>query len=531
MHHEAELIRFLLTDPAAAPNEQIHGGPDAVVHETHTSIVVATGQHAYKLKRSIRLPYLDFSTPKLREQVCQRELELNRRTAPDLYLAAPRITRGPQGHLALDGPGSHEDTVVLMRRFAGSDVLDSLARQGRLTPALMTPLARLLAAFHASAKVSDDAEGAARVLAILDLNAQSEAGTAEILGNPQALKLGRTLRDQWTRHAKLLDERARAGKVRLCHGDLHLGNICVWEGKAVPFDCLEFDETLATTDVLYDLAFLLMDLWRYDECRLANLVMNRYMDETGDIDGLPLLPFFIALRAAIRAQVLATQANITDDTLHADRCRHQANQFLALAFDVLTPRPTRLIAIGGLSGTGKSSLAINLAHAVGPVPGARVLSSDRIRKQLAGVPAEHPLPPHSYTPEASRRVYQEQAQRSTRVLKNGYAVIADAVFSKPEERATIQACATREGVPFTGLWLDASQDTLMHRVQARVNDPSDATIDVVRRQLQYDTGVLDWTLISAENTPEGVAHEAHAVLQQARLRQCTPPGDRQQDSR
>ncbi|HLR78255.1 MAG TPA: AAA family ATPase [Burkholderiaceae bacterium] len=512
MQNEAELVRFLMTDPAAAQAAGTVATRDVVIHETHTAIVVLAGTNAYKLKRAITLPYLDFSDSERRWRACLRELELNRRTAPDLYLAARRITRATDGGLELDGDGPAVDSIVHMQRFADSDLLADLALRKQLSAPIMTQLARDLARFHRDALVSADPGGHARIAAILDLNAKSEAGSARILGTDAPLALGRLLRQQLSRHAELLDHRAGAGKVRLCHGDLHLGNICMWKGRAVPFDCLEFNDDMATTDVLYDLAFLLMDLWRYQEYRLANLTMNRYMDETGDVQGLPLLPFFIALRASIRAQVLATQASMADDNDHATRCTRQARQFLDLAFDVLQDRPATLMAIGGLSGTGKSTLAMNLADAIGPVPGARVLSSDRIRKQLAGVPAETVLPAHSYTPEASRKVYQEQVRRAGLVLATGHAVIADAVFSKIDERQAIEACASRHDVPFAGVWLEANADTLIERVDARVNDPSDATADVVQQQLARDPGPVDWIRISADNKPEQVASNVREAI-------------------
>lgn len=503
-HDQSEVLRFL-TSPATHAN----GGNDAnevidpSVIRTHISVIVLVGHHAYKMKRAALLPYLDFSTPALRLAACQQELDLNRRTAPCIYQAVRRITRRTDDELEFDGPGELVDAVVQMHRFDEDGLLEKMAAGQQLTQPLMTHLARSIAHFHAGAARSADTHGAKRVSAILDLNEQSQDASARILGSDRPITLNQALRHTLAEHIALLDTRASAGKVRRCHGDMHLRNICMVNGEPTLFDCLEFNESMATTDVLYDLAFLLMDLWRHNERELANVVMNRYMDESDETDGLPLLPLFMALRASIRAQVLATQAEITDKET-AKQCIVQANDFLDLAFDLLMPRSTALIAIGGLSGSGKSTVATALADSIGPAPGARVLSSDRIRKHLFGVAPEAVLPVQTYTQDASDRVYHEQAMQATRVLTLGHAVIADAVFSRVYERDTIQQSASQANVPFNGVWLETSAEELISRVEARQDDPSDATAEVVRKQLQRDLGKIDWVRIPAGGSPQAV---------------------------
>lgn len=508
---QSEVIHFLTRPATYAESENEVKTTTPSVIQTHISVIVLTGQHAYKLKRSVRLPYLDFSTPVQRLDACQQELELNQRTAPSLYQAVHRITRRTDGGLEFDGSGELVDAVVKMRRFDENGLLEHMAAKTQLTQPLMSRLARSIAGFHTRAARCDDTHGAERLAAVLDLNEQSQDASARILGSDRPIQLNQTLRQTLAKHVVLLDSRARAGKVRRSHGDMHLRNICMVDGEPTLFDCLEFNESMATIDILYDLAFLLMDLWRHDERMLANVVMNRYLDENDETDGLPLLPFFMALRASIRAQVLATQADSADkDT--AEQCIVQANAFLDLAFDLLKPRPPVLIAVGGLSGSGKSTIAAALADSVGPVPGARVLSSDRIRKRLFGVEPEQVLPANTYTKDASERVYREQVKHARRVLTLGHAVIADAVFSRVAERDAIRHCATRASVPFTGVWLETSEEQLIRRVEARKNDPSDATADVVRKQLQRDSGKIDWARIPADGSPQAVLTQVIDVI-------------------
>ncbi|HEX2726623.1 MAG TPA: AAA family ATPase, partial [Beijerinckiaceae bacterium] len=302
------------------------------------------------------------------------------------------------------------------------------------------------------------------------------------------------------RHAERLEARRAAGKVKRCHGDLILRNICLLDGVPTPFDCIEFDETLATIDVLYDLAFLLMDLWHREQRRLANLVLNRYLDECDESDGLALVPFFMAARAAVRAHVTASQASETP-VQAATPLRSEARAYFDAALAFLRPGKTQLVAIGGLSGTGKSTVAAHLAADIGAPPGARILSSDRLRKRLHGVPAETRLPESAYLPEVSEAVYGTLRQEAARALTAGSSVIVDAVFDRPAERAAIEATAAQAGVAFQGIWLDAPTTTLLARIEARRNDPSDATTDVLHAQLARDCGAITWRRISAELNP------------------------------
>jgi predicted kinase len=303
-------------------------------------------------------------------------------------------------------------------------------------------------------------------------------------------------------HRDLLDRRAKAGMVRRCHGDLHLRNICLFDGRPQLFDCIEFNDRIATVDVLYDIAFLLMDLWHRDLPAFANLVMNRYLDETGDEDGFVLLPFFMAVRAAVRAHVTATQAETADSS--KDQLIRAARSYFDLALALLNTISPRLFAIGGMSGSGKTTIAERLAPMIGAPPGARIIESDRIRKAMFGVPPETRLGAEAYRPEISTDVYRKLCSRSHVIAANSGAVIADAVFDKPQNRAIMEKAARDAGVPFTGIWLDADPAVLRTRVAERKGGPSDADLTVLDGQLRRDVGEIRWRHISAGDSVDTI---------------------------
>ncbi len=477
---------------------ETHGGVPIERIDTHCSVLVLAGNRAYKLKRAVRFSYLDYSTVALRERACRAELALNRRTAPELYLAVHAIARAPDGTLAFDGPGEVLDWVLVMRRFDESGLFDRLAAAGRLTPALMRDLADHIAEFHARAEIDRDAGGRAGMARVVAGNSENLALHSPPLdGSSVARLIERTDRALASAGA-LLDRRRLAGRVRLCHGDLHLRNICLVDGRPTLFDCIEFSRELAAIDLLYDVAFLLMDLEHRGLRPLGNAVFNRYLDRADDGgEAFAALPLFLSVRAAVRAHVEAAagaaQASPRDVAGHEAASR----AYLALASALLDEAPPQLVAVGGFSGTGKSTLAQGLAPALGRAPGARVLRSDVLRKRLMGVTPETRLSPAAYTADVTRRVYAALAEEARTTVVAGQSVVLDAVFAQPEERAAVAALASEARVPFAGLWLEAAPVVLETRIRGRGKDASDATVEVLRRQLGYDTGNIDWLRVDA----------------------------------
>ncbi len=499
----------VLDETIAFLRRSLEAGPGSVdVVTTHASMVFIGPERVLKLKRPVHYPYLDFSTPQKRLAACRNEYELNRRTAPKLYLGARTIARDGSGALVFDRPGELIDAVVEMRRFEQTDLFDAMARRGALTRPLISGLATQIAKLHGEAPVRKDRRGAARVRAVLDINDRSLR--ASNLTSPEHCDaLLQKFEQAFEKNTRLLDVRAEAGKTRRCHGDLTLRNICLYEGEPTLFDCLEFDEELATIDVLYDLSFLLMDLWHRGQRELANWCVNRYLDARDETDGLSLAPFFMAMRACVRAHVGAAQAR--DKSNAREALFAEAREYLALAAACLTASSPRLTAVGGLSGSGKSTLAASLACEIGAAPGARVLSSDRIRKRLHGVEATARLPARAYRPETSQRVYAALRNESEAVIRAGSSCVVEAVFDRTDERQAIEAVASRLRIPFTGLWLDTPAAIAGARIQTRRNDPSDATVDVLRQQTEKDCGAIAWTRIDASGGAEETLDLARGI--------------------
>ena len=327
-----------------------------------------------------------------------------------------------------------------------------------------------------------------------------------MLGTSLARKQIEAILDKWRAALAaadgVLETRKTTGKVRRCHGDLHLRNICLLDGKPTLFDCLEFSDALASIDILYDLAFLLMDLEHRGLANLANRVLNRYLDRTGEDDGLAAMPLFLSLRAGIRAHVTATAAARAANSSKQAEMADEARRYLDLADRLLEPRAVRLVAIGGLSGSGKSTLAAGLAPELGLRPGARVLRSDVTRKLMLGAAPETRLPAEAYTSVVTRRVYDALRRKATMALGGGYSVIIDAVSLTPAQRRSFAEIARKAGVRFSGIWLEAGADAMAERIRARRGDASDATPEVLAQQLRHDPGPMDWTRIDAGAGPE-----------------------------
>ena len=495
---QQDVIAFL-----SDPSSYGQGVARVEIIETHVSLVFIAGDRAYKLKRDVKYPYLDFSTAERRRQACFAELALNRRTAPALYLEVRGIGRTAAGGINFSPLGAAVDWVVVMRRFDQALLFDVLAETGGLGPQLMDELADHIARFHAAAERRLDRGGAAEMADIAEMQHQCLAEAREAgFAQERVDKILEKWRERLAAIAGVLDRRRSAGKVRHCHGDLHLRNICLLDGKPTLFDCLEFSEDLASIDVLYDLAFLLMDLEHRGLPHLANRVLNRYLDRTEEDDGLPAMPLFLSLRAGIRGHVTATAMQRAPGVAARAAMALEARRYLDLAHQSLQREPCRLIAIGGVSGTGKSTLAAALAPGLGLPPGARLLRSDVTRKLLLGVAPETRLPPSAYTLEISRRVYDTLCRKAAEGLAAGYSVVIDAVSLTPEERRSFAEVARAATVPFSGFWLEAPAATMAERIRARRHDASDASPEILAVQLRHDPGPIDWVRIDAGRGPE-----------------------------
>jgi aminoglycoside phosphotransferase family enzyme len=333
---QAAVIEFL-SSPAS------YGVASAVQRiDTHCSIVFLVEDRAYKLKRAIRYAALDYTTRELRQAACAAELWLNRRTAPDLYLGVRSVTYDRRGHLTFDGTGAALDQVVVMRRFDQSDLFDRMALTRRLTLPLMRALGEAVADLHRIAERTPQHGGAEAIRRVIADNEVELAKVAEELDGAAVGTLGGHARAWLDRLAAVLDARRDEGKVRRCHGDLRLANICLYRGRPTLFDCIEFSDEIGCIDVLYDLAFLLMDLWHRGCHDQAALLFNRYLDRTCEDDGMAAIPLFLSMRAAVRAHVGASVADAShgeDQTATAAARDHEAAALGFLGLGAQPPLP------------------------------------------------------------------------------------------------------------------------------------------------------------------------------------------------
>ena len=505
---QAEVLAFL-----AAPQSYGEPGTKTVRRiDTHAATVFLAGDRVLKVKRAVRFPFLDFSTLDKRKAACEAELAVNAPYAPQIYRGVVAITRERDGGLAIGGSGTPVEWAVEMRRFDENRTLDHLT--DTIDDDLADALGRAVAAAHAKAPPVEAAPWIAALGGYIDEHVEAFGGHPEIFAPDAIDELARQSRATYERIVPLLRERGRRGLIRRIHGDLHLGNIALIDGRPVLFDAIEFSDIIASGDVLYDLAFLLMDLVQRDLPQPANIVLNRYLAETRrmeDCDALAALPFFLSMRAAIRANV--TAARMERAAADAQRAIAKvAAAYFAFAQRAIAPAAPTLVAVGGLSGTGKTQAARALAPHLGPMPGAVIVRSDVERKALFGVGETDKLPEQAYAAEATERVYAALADKACRIVAAGHSALVDAVFAKAADRAALAAAARSAGLRLRGLFLTAPLETRLARVGGRTHDASDADRKVAQMQEGYDLGALDWPRVDASGTVAETAARARAML-------------------
>jgi aminoglycoside phosphotransferase family enzyme/predicted kinase len=479
-------------------------------HQTHAAIVFLAGDRALKVKRAVRYPFLDFSSLEKRKAACEAELAINRKFAPQLYRRVIPITREGDGALALDGRGEPVEWAVEMVRFDEERTLDRLAQRGELDENLLAKLAVAVVEMHERAEPVEPTPWIAALGQFIGNNTSLFRKHPELFKGTAVTDLERQSLAAFKRLRPLLIERGKQGLIRRGHGDLHLGNIAVLDGEPVAFDALEFDPLIASGDLLYDLAFLLMDLLEFDRQAAANQMLNGYYAAArrdADCDGIAALPSFMSLRAAIRAMTTASRLDVTKDTV-----ARSAQRYFDLALKLLAPAKPIMLGIGGLSGTGKTALARSLAPSLAPAPGALVLRSDIERKALYGVGERERLSPRAYRPEVSERVYRIIIDKAARVARAGHCAIVDAVFARAEERVALETAATAAGIEFHGLFLIADLATRVQRVSARTGDASDADVEVARQQEEFVTGPITWRRVDAAGSPAQTHANARAAI-------------------
>lgn len=493
---------------------------------THGAAIFLGCRDVYKVKQAVRYDYMDFSSLQRREAVCKREVQINKPFAPSVYRKAVAITRDEQGQFAIDGEGEIVEWAIHMNRFPEEDVLERIAERNEFDARLAALLGKQVADYHRGLMAENTHDGGLRIKEII--NELNDAFEDRDLRVPcdLAVEFRAATKAAFEPALGHLDERAARGLVRRCHGDLHLRNIVLIDGTPTPFDALEFDERLATTDVLYDLAFLLMDMLHRGLNHQANIVFNRYVHFSWELTrdhGFRILPLFLAIRAAIRAMVRAQTA--LRSPAEAAALRHDCEKYLLESVAFFRPTEPKLIAVGGLSGSGKSSLCESLAPDVGKLPGALLLRSDLERKKMLDAHEFERLPVEAYDETTNRCVYKRLFERARIALEQGQSVILDAVFADGKNRLRAAEIAGELDIGFCGLWLDAPADVLIERVEGRRNDASDANAAVVKKQLESqrqhgETTSGGWRSVDASGSVEETRRNAESKLGPAFLDYC-----------
>lgn len=476
--HEA-LVEGLLR-PAAYPHPV-----DGVQRiDTHISTVLLAGEFAYKLKKPLDLGFLDFSSADKRLHYCREELRLNRRTAPDLYLDVVPIALTADGPRVGASDVSAVEHAVRMRRFDPESTLDRVAARGALDADLVDRLAAVVARLHAGAGVAPSHFGgpdtARRLVAAAVATMRDLAQSAADRDRLDAIAAWSAAESHAL--AATMAARAAAGFVRECHGDLHLANIVLAGGEPVPFDGIEFSDELRCIDVVSDIAFTYMDLVDHGVPHLAWRFTGRYLEHTGDYDGLALLRYYAVYRALVRAEVALLRLR-QPELRRQTRVREHASfeHYLALAGALRQQRTPRLVVMTGLSGSGKSTVALELAQWLG---GVRI-RSDVERKRLFGFAPQARTPPAVYTPAATVRTYERLARAARATLAAGVPAVVDAAFLRRAERDRFRALARASGVECALVACEAPLDALRARVidrQRAGSDPSEADVAVLELQ-------------------------------------------------
>ncbi|MCX8079281.1 MAG: AAA family ATPase [Geminocystis sp.] len=455
--------------------------PIDVIH-THCSIVFLTGKLAYKVKKPVNFGFLNYSTVDLRKHFLEMELTMNKPIAPDIYLEVlPIVYR--EGDYHLGGEGKIVEYALKMNQFPQESLLINLFAAGKLTSQHMEELGRLVAQFHRDAKTDDYITSFGHPDKIAESIQENYQQTLKYIGIAQTEKQYQETvaftNDFLANKREIFHQRQLNHKIRECHGDLHLKNMCYWRGKIQLFDRIEFNEPFRFVDVMYDVAFTMMDLQFRDAFALANVFANTYLTETDDWEGLLVLPLYLCRQAYVRAKV--TSFLLDDDSLpqeEKEKARQTAQQYYHLAWKYTQPNQGRLILVAGISGSGKTTVARQIAQKINGFQ----IRSDAVRKHIAGIPLHVKGDSTVYSPQMTQRTYNRLIQLAKTLTLAGYNVLLDAKFDQLQYRQPLLEFALRENIPFTIIHCTAPLSVLAERLHRRQGDISDATPDLLLQQ-------------------------------------------------
>lgn len=454
--------------------------------QTHISYILLTGDYAYKVKKPLDFGFLNYSTLEKREHFCREELRLNQRGAADLYLNVVPITQeGESYHLGRDGDAV--EYAVKMRQFPQDTLLNRLFEQGELTEDLLRELAIAIANFHKISHTDDYIQSFGTVKSIRAAFDENYEQTEHYIGGPQTQQQfdeTRAYTDRFFEEREdLFKQRVQEGWIRECHGDLHLGNICYWNNTLYLFDCIEFNEDFRFVDVMFDIAYIVMDLEMQGRTDLSALFLSTYVEQTGDWDGLEVLPIYVNRQSYVRAKV--TSFMLDDPSVDAETkasASAKAAKYYTLAWQYTRPKQGRLILMAGLSGSGKSTNARYLAKKLGAVQ----IRSDAVRKHLGSVPLDQKGDDDLYTPAMTQKTYGRLLDVGVSLAAEGYSVILDAKYDRVALREAAIAQSKAKDIPLHIVYCDAPMEVRRDRLQSRSGDIADATAALVPKQVFED---------------------------------------------
>lgn len=449
--------------------------------QTHVSYVLLTGDYAYKLKKPVNFGFLDFSTLDKRQHFCNEELRLNQRGAPNLYLEVLPITQ-VENQFHLGGTGQPVEYVLKMSQFPQDALLLTMFEQGKLNETHMEKLGRVVAQYHAKALTNDYIRTFGEVAQVRQAIDENYEQTYKYIGGPQSqaqFEETKQYTDSFFDSPQLFTSRIENNKIRECHGDLHLRNICLWQDKILLFDCIEFNEPFRFVDVMYDVAFTVMDLEARQRSDLGNAFLNTYVEQTGDWEGLQVLPLYLSRQAYVRAKV--TSFLLDDPTIPVaakEEAGTAAAHYYKLAWQYTKPRQGKLILMSGLSGAGKSTVARQLARRLNAIH----IRSDAVRKHLGKIELTERGGDDLYTPEMTQKTYERLLLLGVMLANQGFPVILDAKYDRTSLRTDAIASSKLDQIPLQIFHCTAPMDVLRDRLTSRTGDIADATADLLEAQ-------------------------------------------------
>jgi uncharacterized protein len=450
--------------------------------QTHISYVLLTGDYAYKVKKPMNFGFLDFTTLDKRQHFCQEELRLNKRGAADLYLdVLPIAQAGDQFQLGSDPAVEY---TLKMQQFPDGSLLTQVFDRGELTEARLQELAEAIAQYHAKSETNDYIRSFGKVEQVRQAFDENYEQTAGYIGGPQTQQQfdeTKAYSDRFfAERADLFAARIAQDKIREYHGDPHLGNICQWQGKLQLFDCIEFNEPFRFVDAMYDVAYIVMDLTVRQRPDLSAAFLNAYVEQTGDWEGLQVLPIYISRQTYVRAKVTSFLLNDPNVSAEAKATATEtAAMYYRLAWEYTQPKQGRVLLMSGLSGSGKSTTARQIARKLGAIH----LRSDAVRKHLGTVPLYEKGSADLYSPEMTQKTYDRLLTLGITLAHAGYTVILDAKYDRQTLREEAIAQAKGHDLPIQIIYCDAPMAVLKERVQSRTGDIADATVDILSQQV------------------------------------------------